>query len=74
MNLYSPLVNRNITQNVASKMSRSAAKPAVTHAKMRLAVRVNFSLLPALPAAVKHGFHLSQSLTALYIAANASPK
>lgn len=58
-------------QNVGSRMNRSAAKSAVTHAKMRLAVRANSLPRPVPHVAVRQEYRLSPRQIVRSTAANA---
>ena len=69
--LYSLLVNRNSMQSVASRMSLSVAKPAVTRAKMRLVARGSSLQQFVLLAVGKLESHLSRSLIVPFTAASA---
>ncbi len=57
--------------NVDSRMSRSAAKPAATHAKTQHVVLGSSSQLFVRHAAVRPEFRLSRSLIVLFTAVSA---
>lgn len=60
--------------SVASRMSRSAARAAVTHVRTQFVLLESISLLSAPLVVVRQGFLLSLSLTDLYIAVSALQK
>ena len=74
MSSCSPPASRSSMQSVASRTSRSAARPAVTHARTLPAVPVSISPLFAQLAAAKLVSPLSRSLIARFTAATASPR